>query len=1061
MLYCQSIRLRHKTPRKSPDVKASGGASAASSFLSDLDKIVDRRLKWPSPTIQNRNAGQKTEDAPSISNKKALLAIISECRDRTVLRVEKPAKQWTASQGPNLKAKIDEFLTNATVSRAQLQKPIAIGDLVLILDQNTKLHLVVALPPELGQDTYTFLSEDGEILYGPKGCIKLRVPDVLPSQLVESLNLITMEEKYPGVAPSGMPDSTFSKGTKTNPLERKKWRRDRDNLEESTAPLASEASLHNVGDDLLVAQATSQFLTDTGVNTFIVPSSARDVYAKLLRNLSIESFLLIAFYAKRLDLFYRSLDENIGEQLVLRKRTFSLFELYQILTGPSFQQQESCPVEDAETSKIAAAHYVALLSSIRKSSRTWRIEMLRSIMMPVGVTAITEQFYWTSEIAKMELKSKSLVDFANFYVNFLKGENARPSSYNTIVQALKSFVANDYANDQVMTSLMSVLVKKIDVLRDMSLPEYDSKAESVRSKAYEILKKLNENKEQNPESWSSLTKTPYTQANLDADLLADYLDFFDVKFVSHQDNTSEEINENLYLMDPLAEVREDFGDTPVYCIDSATAHEIDDGISISETQTNYVISVHIANPTSFIKPESKISELALEMGSTCYNPEGPIMMLPFTISQMCGLEPPRREGESKRTLAIQFSLEKTLIDNYLNDMRASTVQQPPVQLAEKIQQNILQTVQVKAFNAKNFPKHFTYDHVNKILNSPENMNSFAADTLPLESHEANLFKLYHISSILRHIRMKLGKGLEINNPNSSVMVDYLDFAQPNRISEVENGWSATLDACDDNKVPKVTVTNNPDQNFMSKSQQLVSNFMITANFAGAHFANTREIPFIYKEQSLNMSDGVRTSLERITRDVYENGQTPDLAEQSSLGSVLTTANFTTSVGSHTSLGLELYLNLTSPLRRYVDLVNHWNLQLYLLRDSDNCERYIRDIEQIVSKLQYREFMNRATQRLLNKFWICRFLDEYFKAKTRGTVDVPITFSFVLRSDAKYGDVKASMIEFTGINVTIIQNEYLLEEFKKQNLQVGNVVQMQDFRVVSLNSVEGELIIEFI
>ena len=39
-------------------------------------------------------------------------------------------------------------------------------------------------------------------------------------------------------------------------------------------------------------------------------------------------------------------------------------------------------------------------------------------------------------------------------------------------------------------------------------------------------------------------------------------------------------------------------ETPIYCIDDPTAHEIDDGISIHEDQQDYIVSIHVG--TQFI-----------------------------------------------------------------------------------------------------------------------------------------------------------------------------------------------------------------------------------------------------------------------------------------------------------------------------------------------------------------------------------------------------------------------------------------------------------------------------
>ena len=48
------------------------------------------------------------------------------------------------------------------------------------------------------------------------------------------------------------------------------------------------------------------------------------------------------------------------------------------------------------------------------------------------------------------------------------------------------------------------------------------------------------------------------------------------------------------LNDANADVRYDFGDMPVYTIDDEFAHELDDGISIEETDEGTWLHIHIA-----------------------------------------------------------------------------------------------------------------------------------------------------------------------------------------------------------------------------------------------------------------------------------------------------------------------------------------------------------------------------------------------------------------------------------------------------------------------------------
>jgi hypothetical protein len=93
------------------------------------------------------------------------------------------------------------------------------------------------------------------------------------------------------------------------------------------------------------------------------------------------------------------------------------------------------------------------------------------------------------------------------------------------------------------------------------------------------------------------------------------------------------------FLDSMAEIRHDWGNLPVYCIDGASAHEIDDGLSVERAtpadseNPEWWVHVHIANPTAFFNREHPLAKMARHMGETIYTPERAYMMLPRWATQ--------------------------------------------------------------------------------------------------------------------------------------------------------------------------------------------------------------------------------------------------------------------------------------------------------------------------------------------------------------------------------------------------------------------------------------------
>lgn len=93
------------------------------------------------------------------------------------------------------------------------------------------------------------------------------------------------------------------------------------------------------------------------------------------------------------------------------------------------------------------------------------------------------------------------------------------------------------------------------------------------------------------------------------------------------------------FVDSMADLRHDWGRLPVYCIDDASAHEIDDGLSIepaavaSDGVKEWWVHIHIANPTAFFNRDHPLAKMARHMGESIYMPERTYMMLPRWATQ--------------------------------------------------------------------------------------------------------------------------------------------------------------------------------------------------------------------------------------------------------------------------------------------------------------------------------------------------------------------------------------------------------------------------------------------
>jgi exoribonuclease-2 len=139
-----------------------------------------------------------------------------------------------------------------------------------------------------------------------------------------------------------------------------------------------------------------------------------------------------------------------------------------------------------------------------------------------------------------------------------------------------------------------------------------------------------------------------------------------------------------------------------------------------------------------------------------------------------------------------------------------------------------------------------------------------------------------------------------------------------------------------------------------RSRNLVLEAMLMAGEAVARFALERGIPVPFTTQDPPRSD------ERPT----------DLSGMFALRRALQPSQFSTIPGSHAGLGMEVYSQVTSPLRRYLDLVVHQQLRAHLRAED------LLDSNEIMERVGATAAVSgnvRRAERLSRKHWTLIYL----------------------------------------------------------------------------------------
>ncbi|KJA26412.1 hypothetical protein HYPSUDRAFT_159478 [Hypholoma sublateritium FD-334 SS-4] len=415
--------------------------------------------------------------------------------------------------------------------------------------------------------------------------------------------------------------------------------------------------------------------------------------------------------------------------------------------------------------------------------------------------------------------------------------------------------------------------------------------------------------------------------------------------------------------DPLDSVRHDFGNLKTFVIDSHTASELDDGVSVERIPSepeNHWIHVHIADPARQLHPGHALSVRARTQFSALYFGTELFPMLPFSVlhDPKLGLSLTDTVSRDQPNHVMTFSIKV--------DGKAKV-------LDYKVRAGLLRNV-----------RKTTYDEVDLALGNEAFSKTYpfggtrptrVGVNAPLSEDDlADLRLLRKLALDQEYKRAVVDRILLLDS--TFVEIDMLtlppvDIKSPHLPGAVYHGF------------PEMQYSVGSISNEDHGARNLVSEMMKLACQVASRFASDHDLPFIRRAVDPFEWPDYELAL-KFANNTNVISQQDFLKAQGFASS----GKYMLEPGAHALLGLPAgvgYSRVTSPLRRFMDLALHWQIHHALLGSKAPARVPFskEEMETLILEAGVKDVQYRRLEKANKLFYALMYLKRFASDTARG------------------------------------------------------------------------------
>lgn len=479
------------------------------------------------------------------------------------------------------------------------------------------------------------------------------------------------------------------------------------------------------------------------------------------------------------------------------------------------------------------------------------------------------------------------------------------------------------------------------------------------------------------------------------------------------DEVMEEVNAlPSEVLDSDRKGRKDLTDMTIFTIDGDDTKDIDDAVSISKKGENYILGVHIADVSYYVKEGTALYKEAYSRGTSVYLVDRVVPMLPHKLSNgICSLNP------NVDRLAISCIMEITPNGKIVSHDIFESIIRSRIQM--------------------------TYKKVNKILNDEETPEGY-------EPFKDDLKLMLELAKILR--KEKLARGyLDFDVDEPKILVD--ENCKPYDVVLRERGKGENMIedfmiAANETVAEHVFYMGLP---FVYRVHEVPDNekveeFLNSISMLGYHIVGDRN--FVYPKSMKKILDQLRD------KEGFEILST--LLLRCMKKAVYKPENL-----GHYGLASKCYTHFTSPIRRFPDTTVHNLLRKYIFNEPNDkelnrlIEYWEENLPALCDHASEKERDSIDCERDVESMKMAEYMESHIGEEYDGTISSVMNFGLFVQLDNMIEGL-VHISEIKGDYYTFDETTHTLRGEKKGKMyKLG-----QKVRVVVTNASKENSTIDF-